>query len=65
MTPEQEKERLDTWKEALWGMWEDGMRLGRRPMNLKTLKDAFYSGFDVGRSSRDIIPKARKVKAKA
>lgn len=65
MTPEEEKKRLDTWKEALWGMWEDGMRLGRRPMNLRTLKDCFYAAFDSGRSSRDIIPKARKAKSKS
>lgn len=62
MTPEEEKKRLEVWKEALWGMWEDGMRLGRRPFNHATMKAAFYSAFDAGRSSLEIIRKARKAK---
>lgn len=62
MTPEKEKESLKVWKEGLWGMWQDGMRLGRRPMNMTTMQAAFYSAFDSGRDSLRIIARPRKSK---
>jgi hypothetical protein len=59
-TTKKDQKQLEVWKADLWAMWEAGVRLGWRPISLKTMKDAFYAGFDSGRNSVDIIKRIRK-----
>lgn len=51
---------LGIWIDSLWGIWEEAVKLGARPITLGEMERAFRAGFEAGRESVDIIPRRKK-----
>lgn len=50
---------MENWVNCLWGMWEEAIKVGNRPMNLDTMYQAFEAAFYAGRESTELFPKKK------